>query len=352
MLSTTLRKARLPLWAAAFFALLVPTASQAANNPLLIDAANTGANSTRLTGNFNGHLFSATDSNVGAQAVGVTGVHSASTGTGGGVLGYTASHTAGAVGVYGYETSTTAAAGSAGVIGRTDSTVGGFDFPGTGVAGVLGIVNPTSPGYWSAAVRGVNNGTGAAGLGVWGSQNGSGWGVYGSTDSGVGVAGTSVHPCNNSSSAAGVMGKYANYKNYGELGTCAFGVAGYSFQGIGGVGVYGTAQNGGEAGAFDGTVEIRGELKVTGGCTGCSAPSGAAAGAPNVQSGNVVTDRRGDAVVHVVGMTGRDLRYQLTVVGRSFARAIVWRELRGGTFTIRTDRPHVKVSWQVTRPVT
>jgi hypothetical protein len=54
---------------------------------------------------------------------------------------------------------------------------------------VLGEVAPTSPGASSAAVRGRNNGTGGSGIGVWGSQEGSGFGVYGTSVSGLGVYG-------------------------------------------------------------------------------------------------------------------------------------------------------------------
>ncbi len=43
----------------------------------------------------------------------------------------------------------------------------------------------------------------------------------------------------------------------------------------------------------------------------------------------------------------RDFRYQLTVIGQ-FAQAIVASEISGNRFTIRTDQPGVKVSWQVT----
>jgi hypothetical protein len=71
----------------------------------------------------------------------------------------------------------------------------------------------------------------------------------------------------------------------------------------------------------------------------------------NVYTGNVRTDGRGFAVVRLpdyFAAINRDFRYQLTVVGRSFARAIVWREIAGNRFTIRTDEPRVKVSWQVT----
>jgi len=59
----------------------------------------------------------------------------------------------------------------------------------TGAAALHGIILSTSPGGFSAAVRGQNNGTGASGIGVHGSQNGSGWGVYGESPSGRGVYG-------------------------------------------------------------------------------------------------------------------------------------------------------------------
>ncbi|WP_312076899.1 collagen-like protein [Chryseobacterium sp.] len=69
------------------------------------------------------------------------------------------------------------------------------------IAAVRGVVNSTAPGGFSSAVRGVNNGTGGLGIGAWGSQAGSGWGVYGVTPTGIGVYGNS--------SGAG-YGVYAN----------------------------------------------------------------------------------------------------------------------------------------------
>ncbi|WP_316846708.1 collagen-like protein [Pedobacter psychrodurus] len=59
------------------------------------------------------------------------------------------------------------------------------------VAAVRGIVSSTAPGGFSSAIRGINNGTGGLGIGIWGSQAGSGWGVYGVTPSGLGVYGNS-----------------------------------------------------------------------------------------------------------------------------------------------------------------
>lgn len=60
------------------------------------------------------------------------------------------------------------------------------------IAAVRGVVGSTSPGGFASAVRGLNNGTGGLGVGVWGSQNGSGWGVYGVTPNGLGVYGNAT----------------------------------------------------------------------------------------------------------------------------------------------------------------
>lgn len=59
------------------------------------------------------------------------------------------------------------------------------------IAAVRGTVTSTTPGGFSSAVRGINNGTGGLGIGVYGSQAGSGWGVYGVTPNGLGVYGNS-----------------------------------------------------------------------------------------------------------------------------------------------------------------
>jgi trimeric autotransporter adhesin len=70
----------------------------------------------------------------------------------------------------------------------------------------------------------------------------------------------------------------------------------------------------------------------------------------NVYNGNVVTSSRGLAVLVLPDYfqaLNRDFRYQLTVIGQ-FAQAIVAREIENNRFTIKTNRPGVKVSWQVT----
>lgn len=56
---------------------------------------------------------------------------------------------------------------------------------------IKGVLANSSAGASSAAVRGINFGTGASGIGVWGSQDGEGFGVYGSSPKGIGVYGYS-----------------------------------------------------------------------------------------------------------------------------------------------------------------
>ena len=72
----------------------------------------------------------------------------------------------------------------------------------------------------------------------------------------------------------------------------------------------------------------------------------------NVYSGNVTTDVQGLATVSLPDYfdeINTDFRYLLTVVGQTFARAIVFQEINAkNQFVIKTDAPNTKVSWQVT----
>jgi len=69
----------------------------------------------------------------------------------------------------------------------------------------------------------------------------------------------------------------------------------------------------------------------------------------NVYCGEVTTGEDGRATVALPDYfqyLNRGFRYQLTVVG-VFAQAIVAEEIRENQFVISTDKPGVKVSWQV-----
>ena len=70
----------------------------------------------------------------------------------------------------------------------------------------------------------------------------------------------------------------------------------------------------------------------------------------NIYTGNVTTDSQGFATVPLpewFEALNTDFRYQLTVLAQ-FAQAIVAREIQNHEFVIRTNIPHVKVSWQIT----
>jgi len=106
-------------------------------------------------------------------------------------------------------------------------------FTSTSTAGsatvVAAILATTNPGGFSSAVRGKNEGTGGLGIGVWGSQEGSGWGGYFTSVSGIGVnaaggSGTGV----NANGAVGVVA------NGSEAGLSASAVTGRGVTAAGG----------------------------------------------------------------------------------------------------------------------
>jgi hypothetical protein len=70
----------------------------------------------------------------------------------------------------------------------------------------------------------------------------------------------------------------------------------------------------------------------------------------NKYSGNVITDENGYANVTLPDYfeaINIDFRYQLTCIGQ-FAQAIIFEEIKNNRFSIKTDKPNVKVSWEVT----
>jgi len=70
----------------------------------------------------------------------------------------------------------------------------------------------------------------------------------------------------------------------------------------------------------------------------------------NIYDGNVTTDANGDAVVELPDWfeaLNRDFRYQLTTIGQP-AQAWIASKIANHSFTIKTDKPNVEISWQVT----
>ena len=93
--------------------------------------------------------------------------------------------------------------------------------------GLRGDVSSTAAGTFSAGVRGVNASLTGLGIGVWGSHDGSGYGVYGSTPDGYGVVGAATSTTGENfgvwatSSSSSGFGLYAS-----GAGTAIFGTSG------------------------------------------------------------------------------------------------------------------------------
>jgi hypothetical protein len=260
-----------------------------------------------------------------------------------------------AAGVYGTSTE-----GVAGVWGNCTSRTGvqGESDSGTGTVGL----SETATGVFGVSTRGT---------GVWGHCAGGdrGDGVIGTSGSGNGVRGQSV-------SGNGVYGLSINggFGVYGES-VRSDGVVGVSRADVidpvthagvvgahtsNGTGIYGESVFG-YAAYFVGDVRVVGNLQKPGGQFIIDHPldpanktlSHSFVESPdmlNVYNGNVTTDAKGEASVTLpeyFEALNRDFRYQLTVIGQ-FAQAIVAEEIRNNQFTIKTDHPRVKVSWQVT----
>jgi hypothetical protein len=194
--------------------------------------------------------------------------------------------------------------------------------------------------------------------GVYGLNTGNGLGVTGRSTGGIGVLGDSAgdNGVQGVSSSAGDSGVYGLNTNGG------FGVAGRTNANSGiFAAVFGENTGGGYAGYFSGSTNTRGTNSASLGTYTIDHPQDpankylnmeAVSGpeAMSVYNGNITTDAKGDATVTLPGYVealNKDFRYQLTVIG-TFAQAIVSTEMQKNSFTIKTDKPNVKVSWQVT----
>jgi hypothetical protein len=303
------------LGAVAAALVLIPSAASADGDPLLV-----------------GNVANSATTNTTLVSSGITGFQVTDT-------------TAGATALFGYVNATTSS--GVGVRGESNSS-------GSAAAGVWGLLDPMTPGAVGAAgVRGTSFSTTGNGPGVYGTHvqnSGTAPGVFGTTNS-------------NTDLGAGVFGENSGTSG---LSTGVYGTAtnGIGVLGVGGnAGVLGYTPNAnGYAGSFVGNVAVTGTLTKGAGAFRIDHPLDPAHSylqhsfvespdMKNIYDGNVVTNGEGFATVTLPAYfqaLNRDFRYQLTIVGSSFAQAIVAKEIQHNQFTIRTNKPRVKVSWQVT----
>ena len=338
-------------------------------------AAGVSGNANATSGQVYGVVGVSNSATNGAAAV--NGYEPATTGVVFGVNGSTNSTTNGAAGVNGFGSAATGAV--YGVDGGTNSTT-------TGAAGVTGYEGATSGQVYGVSGSTISTTTGAAGvIGSDTAASGQVFGVFGYTNSttGAGVAGnanattgqaTGVSGVSASANGTGVEG-YASATSGPTIGvqgvTNSPGGTGGAFTNLSGGTSPVIEANGAHATVFtvdaSGNGFYAGNLNVTGKLTKGSGSfkidhpldpankylSHSFVESPdmmNVYNGNITTDRHGLATVNLPdyfeALNG-DFRYQLTVIGQ-FAQAIVAKKILDNHFVIRTSKPGVEVSWQVT----
>ncbi len=167
-------------------------------------------------------------------------------------------------------------------------------------------------------------------------------------------AGTAIFGQSSGSTTAAVYGYNGNTGGtlnrgvYGQAdGVNAHAVEGYSLSGF--------------AGYFNGKVTVTGTLSKGAGTFKIDHPQDPenkylyhsfveSPDMMNVYNGNISTNSEGLAVVSLPNYfesLNKDFRYQLTVLGE-FAQAIIFKKVEGNVFIIKTDKPNIEVSWQVT----
>ncbi len=305
-----------------------------------------------------------------ANAAGVNGYEQSTTGSNFGVNGTAFSTTAKAAGVNGFEWGLTGEVYgvSGGTYSSTDNAAGvnGYEEAASGqVYGVIGAASSSTPG--AAGVRGYEYSTSGGVAGVWGGiASTSGAGVFGSASASTGGT-AGVYGESYSSTGSGVVG-VARGKG-GTAGTfmspTATGTVIEGRSGAGSTRIFSVDANG--DGVFSGNLTVNGTTNLVG---AVSKPAGSfkidhpldpadkylyhsfveSPDMMNVYNGNVITNKHGMATVVLPDYfeaLNRDFRYQLTVIGQ-FAQAIVASKIKDNRFMIRTSKPKVEVSWQVT----
>ena len=257
-----------------------------------------------------------------------------------GVVGFA---TSGGWGVYGNSPTGSGVVGTSntwtGVYGESVSAFGVWGKSNTG-SGIVGESNTWVGVYGQSNDNSGVWGKSTNGYGVYGeSQNGDAGGVYGNSNTGIGVVGKS----------GSYMGVYGESIQYGLRGKGRYGVFGESLDAEG------------WAGYFVGKVSVFGDFYANTKNFKIDHPLDPAnkylihscvesSERKNIYDGNVITDANGLAIVELPGYfeaLNIDYRYQLTTIGQP-AQAWIESEIQNNHFVIRTDKPNLKVSWQVT----
>jgi hypothetical protein len=244
---------------------------------------------------------------------------------------------AGAVAIQG--TTTSNADGSVGLYGHARSTA-------TNVYGVAGDTGST--GFGAGVIGGAYATSGNAFGGFFSAASPDGTALFAYS------SGTSGQPFALTAQVESPGGVAGSFKTHSGSGLILLGQSGPNFNNVFLVDAAGN-------GFYAGNLTVNGTVSKGGGSFKIDDPldpanktlSHSFVESPdmmNIYNGNVVTDGHGRATIELPAYfeaLNRDFRYQLTVIGQ-FAQAIVVQKIRDNRFFIKTSKPVVEVSWQVT----
>lgn len=277
-------------------------------------------------------------------------------------------------GIYGFANAPTAGSANGGVVygvygrGQSDNN---------SRYGVRGQADMTTASQSTGSSYGLYgngyDGEWAYGAYCTGSSAVSGYGVYGTASSNSSMGFALYGYATGNPYGYGLYAEAGNSTEVGQgvhawthdNGNNSWGVSGTASNNTGtGYGIWGNAYGNSVAnwaGYFDGDVNVTGTIVKSAGKMLIDHPldpknkylQHSSVESPDmmtIYNGNVSTDANGDALVSLPDYfeaLNKDFRYQLTVVGQ-FAQAIVAKEIESNQLAIKTDKPNVKVSWQVT----
>jgi trimeric autotransporter adhesin len=162
----------------------------------------------------------------------------------------------------------------------------------------------------------------------------TGLGIYGQSTSNYGVYGHTL-----STGVGGVIGVTANNATWGMLGVNNQ----YSLYGNGDIFITGNLAKASGTFKIDHPQDPANKYLIH---SFVESPD-----MMNVYNGSIVTDADGNATVQLPDYflsLNKEFRYQLTAIG-TFAQAIILEEVNtSNEFKVKTDKPNVKISWQVT----
>ena len=249
-------------------------------------------------------------------------------------------------GVYGVNRSSTINGYNAAGVRGTSTNPSGFGVFGIGAYAVAGDGDILGGYFWSSngtgsGVFGYNySSSGEAIGGEFGTNSSSGRGIFSTAGANSGTTYAGRFECDSGDGRALyalATATGASDNPYGVRGQCSTATTGYGVYAVGDLGASGV-----KSFRIDHPADPENKYLLH--------YSSESPFPQNFYSGNVTTNAQGYAWVNLpdyFASINANFKYQLTVMGKTFAQAIVSEEIQGNRFQVHTNQPNIKVSWRI-----